>query len=291
MKWKHLTKMVPATSVLFALRSKGAPVRVEPVTSAGFGIAIQCWSFRKFTLFEALEMAAHAGAGGVEFYPGQKIGGGHGNAKFGFGMDDGLFDAVLGKLTECGLKAWNFGICPVPKAEKDARKVFEFAKRFGLYAITTESLDAIDSLEKISAETGIKVCFHNHPRPTKLWNPDTILKAVEGRHQNLGFCADLGHWASSGLDPLEVVKKIAPRIHSFHMKDREKTGEWSHDRPFGTGAIDLVAILDVVRKNGFAGNVSIEYEHNWKANLIEIARCSGFLKGYSKANPRSRSDL
>jgi sugar phosphate isomerase/epimerase len=61
--------------------------------------------------------------------------------------------------------------------------------------------------------------------------------------------------------------------------------EWSHDRPFGTGAIDLVAILDEVRKNCFAGNVSIEYEHNWQTNLIEIARCAGFLKGYSMANP------
>ncbi len=281
MKRRTLTSIFPAIAVLRALRSNGDPVRVEPVTPAGFGIAVQCWSFREFTLFESIEMAAHAGAGGMEFFPGQKIGGGHGSVKFEIGMDEGLVDAVLEKLAECGLVAWNFGICPVPVDEKEARKVFGFAKKLGLYGITTESLDSIDTLEKLAIEFDIKVCFHNHPRPTKLWNPDTIIEAIAGRHENLGLCADLGHWASSGLDPLETVVKHAPRIHSFHMKDREKAMEWSHDRPFGTGVIDLPAILDEVLKHGFAGNVSIEYEHNWKTSLCEVAQCAGFLRGYS----------
>ncbi len=281
MKRRSLTSVFPAVSVISALRSNGAAVRVDPVTPAGFGIAIQCWSFRKFTLFDSIEMAAQAGAGGVEFFPGQKIGGSHGNAKFGVGMDGVLVDAVLEKLAESGLRAWNFGICPVPADEEKARGTFEFAKTFGLYGITTESLGSIDTLEKLAIEFDMKVCFHNHPRPTKLWDPDTILKALENRHQNLGLCADLGHWASSGLDPHEVVKKAAPRIRSFHMKDREKVLEWSHDRPFGTGVIDLPAILDEARKHHFRGNVSIEYEHNWKSNLCEVAQCAGFLRGYS----------
>jgi len=36
----------------------------------------------------------------------------------------------------------------------------------------------------------------------------------------IAFCADIGHWATSGLQPLDVVRKIAPRVHAFHMKDR-----------------------------------------------------------------------
>ncbi len=73
---KSLKSIFPAASVLLAMRSKGAPVRVDAVTPAGFGIAVQCWSFREFTLFESMEMAALAGAGGIEFFPGQRIGGG-----------------------------------------------------------------------------------------------------------------------------------------------------------------------------------------------------------------------
>ena len=274
--------MVPATTILFALRSKGAPVRVDQVTPAGFGIAVQCWSFREFSLFEAMEMSAIAGAGGIEFFPGQVIGGAHRKAVFGERMGAVLEAAVMAKLAECGLRAWNYGICPVPQDEKEARKTFEFAKRLGLYGITTESLDSVDVLEKLAIEFDMKICFHNHPRPTKSWHPDKILEVIGNRHQNLGLCADVGHWASSGLDPVEMVKKTASRIHSFHMKDRELLLEWSHDRPFGTGVIDIPHILDEARKHGFAGNVSIEYEHNWKTSLVEIARCVGFLDGYGK---------
>jgi hypothetical protein len=37
-----------------------------------------------------------------------------------------------------------------------------------------------------------------------------------------------------------------------------------------------------VRKHGFAGNVSIEYEHNWETNLPEVAQCAGYLRAYSR---------
>ena len=80
---------------------------------------------------------------------------------------------------------------------------------------------------------------------------------------------------------MEVVKKHAPRIHSFHMKDRASIEEWSHDRPFGTGIIDLPEILDTARAHGFGGNVSIEYEHNWETNISEVAQCAGYLRAYS----------
>ena len=283
MMLRWLSKKIPAASALLALRSEGSPLPGEARTAAGFGIAVQCWTFREFTLSEAIGMAAMAGAGGVEMFPGQLIGGAHGTAKLGPGMDAALFDAVSERLREFGLTAYNFGVAEIPGEEASARQTFDFAKRFGMDGITTESIEAIDILEKLSAEYGIKVCFHNHPKPTKLWDPETVSNALDGRHENLGFCADIGHWATCGLDTLETVKKYAPRIHAVHLKDRELVGEWSHDRPFGTGAIDLTGILDVLRAHGFAGNVTIEYEHNWKSNLCEVAQCVGFLKGYSQS--------
>lgn len=274
--------MIPAASALLALRSKAAPIPAPALTAAGFGISVQCWSFREFTLFEAIQMAASAGAGGVEVFPGQKLGGDHGDLKFGPDLPDDKIQAVLDHLASHNIVAYNFGVTAISKNEAEARKVFELAKKMGLYGLTTESLEALDTLEKLAKEYDIKVCFHNHPKPTKLWDPDTIWKAIDGRHPNIGYCADIGHWATSGLDPLEVIKKIAPRVHAFHMKDRESIEKWSHDRPFGTGIIDNISILDEVRKHGFSGNVSIEYEHNWKTSLPEIAQCAGYLRAYSR---------
>ena len=282
MKRRSLLTMVPAASALLAFRAKAAPIPQPVLTDAGFCIAVQCWSLKQFTLFEAIEMAAAAGAGGVELYVGQAIGGSLGKVKFSPDLTDEQLQVVSDHLQKNGLLAVNLGVVEISKDESKARKIFEFAKKLNLYGVTTESLEALDTIEKLAKEYNIKVCFHNHPKPTALWNPETVGKAIEGRHANLGFCADIGHWATSGLDPFDVIKKIAPRVHSFHMKDRESIDKWTHDRPFGTGVIDNIGILDEVRKHGFNGNVSIEYEHNWKTNLAEISQCVGYLRGYSK---------
>lgn len=273
--------MIPAASALLAVRSKAAAISQPALTNAGFAISVQCWSFKEFTLFQAIEMAASAGAN-VEVFPGQKIGGELGDLKFGPDLTDEQLQKVIDHLTKNGISAVNYGVTNISKDEAEARKTFELAKKMGLYGVTTEALDSIDTLEKLAKEYDIKVCFHNHPKPTALWNPDTIWKALDGRHANLGYCADIGHWATSGLDPVAVIQKIAPRVHAFHMKDRESIQKWSHDRPFGTGVIDLMAILDEVRKHGFAGNCTIEYEHNWKINVTEVAQCAGYLRAYSK---------
>ena len=282
MKRRSLFTMIPAASALLALRSHGKPINPDALTDAGFTISVQCWSLKEFTLWEAIEMSAAAGAAAVEVFPGQKVGGDLGDTKLGPDLSDEQVSTLLGHAKEHGITPVNFGVTGISKDEKEARKTFEFAKKMGLYGVTTESLDALDTLEKLAKEYDLKVCFHNHPKPTHLWDPNKIWEAIKDRHENVGYCADLGHWATSGLDPLEVIKKIAPRVHAFHMKDREAVGKWTHDRPFGTGVIDNAAILDEVRRHGFAGNVTIEYEHNWKTNVPEIAQCVGYLRAYSK---------
>mgnify|MGYP005848465203 CR=1 FL=1 len=284
MNRRHLFTMVPAASALLALRSNAKPITSDALTTAGFAISIQCWSFKAFTLFEAIEMAAAAGAGAIEIFPGQKIGGEGDLSKAKVNPEDAdtQVPAILKKCAAHGIRPANFGVTGIPKDEAKARVIFEFAKALGLYGVTTESINAIDTLEKLAVEYDLKVCFHNHPKPTKLWNPDTIMEAIKDRDERLGYCADIGHWATSGLDPLEVIRKIAPRVHAFHMKERASIEKWSHDRPFGTGVIDNIAILDEVRKHGFAGNVSIEYENNWKTSQPEIAQCVGYLRAYAK---------
>lgn len=279
---RSLLSLFPAASALLAFRANANPVPQPAFTPAGFSISVHCWSFKEFSLFEAIEMAAAAGAGGVELFPGQKLGGKNGATTLQPEMPDAALERLIDHLTKHHIAAINLGVIPVPNDEPQARRIFDFAKRLGLYGITTESLGSIDLLEQLSSETGITVSFHNHPKPTALWNPETISKALEGRHANLGFCADIGHWASSGLDALNVVRKNAPRIRSFHVKDRASATEWSRDQPLGTGILEIPTILSIALDHGFAGNVSIEYEANWHSNLPEIAQCVGYLRAFAQ---------
>ncbi|MCU0776698.1 MAG: hypothetical protein MUF86_03420, partial [Akkermansiaceae bacterium] len=105
MKRRSLLTMIPAASALLAMRSQGAPIPQPALTAAGFAISVQCWSFNRFTLFEAIKKAAAAGAGGVEVFPGQKLGGDHGDLKFGPDLPDDKIQAVLDHLKANNLVA------------------------------------------------------------------------------------------------------------------------------------------------------------------------------------------
>ena len=64
------------------------------------------------------------------------------------------------------------------------------------------------------------------------------------------------------------------------MKDLNRMGEGRHDVPFGTGVSDITACLDELKSQGFAGNISIEYEYDWEGSVPEVAQCIGFVRGY-----------
>lgn len=288
MNRRRLFSLLPAAATLgVATRSSFAqPIPATALTKAGFAISVQCWSFKESTLFQAMEMAAAAGAGAVEVFPGQKIGGPLGDVKLTPDVGDDAIKAILEHAATTGATPVNFGVTGIPMDEAEARKTFEFAKKLGLYGVTTESIDAIDTLEKLAKEFDLVVGFHNHPKrpkdPTyKIWDPDYVYETIKGRDKRIGICADTGHWATSGLDPAAVVAKVADRVVSFHLKDRESIEKHSHDRPFGTGIVNLKAMLDAVLAKGFAGNVSIEYEHNWGKSLPDVAQCAGYLRAYS----------
>lgn len=282
MRGRSLLSLFPAASVLLALRAKGAPVTGPLINESGFFIAVQAWSFRHFTLWESLEKTAATGAAGIELFPGQKIGGPHGNLELGPGLDASVYRSILDRAADHRVVPVGLGVVEVPDDERKARSLFEMAVALGLHGISTESIGSICTLEALAVEHDLRVGFHNHPRPTALWNPQTILAALRDRHPHLGFCADIGHWASSGLDPLEVVKRIAPRVRSFHFKDRASASEPSHDQPLGTGVLDLPAILDAALAEGFAGHVSIEHEYNWHSSVSEIAQGVGYLRAYAR---------
>ena len=44
--------------------------------------------------------------------------------------------------------------------------------------------------------------------------------------------------------------------------------------------VDIAGILAELKRQHFSGNVSIEYEYNWKDNVPDAAQCIGFVRGY-----------
>jgi len=256
--------------------------------SGGFAIGCQAYTFNHFTVFEAIEKTAQAGGRVIEFYPGQKLSKEEPNVSWDHNASAETIKKVQEKLAKENVKAVNYGVVNVPKDEAEARKIFEFAKQMGFRAITTESVDAIDTIEKLVKEYDIMVGFHDHPRQPnnpnyKMWDPNYVLSVVKDRDKRIGSCADTGHWVRSHLKPVECLQILKGRIISSHMKDLNEMSPDAHDVPFGTGVSDIPAILEELKRQQFAGNISIEYEHHWENSSPEVGQCIGFVRGYGEA--------
>jgi sugar phosphate isomerase/epimerase len=249
----------------------------HPLTDVypGWQLGIQLWTFHKYTFFEAIDKAASTGVSWVEAYPGQKLGVEYPDQDFDHNLPAELRTKVKQKLAEYGLYLSAYGVVDMPNDEVKCRQVFDFAKDMGIAVIVAEPPAAAMALvDRLCNEYQISVAIHNHPEPSHYWNPDTVVAAVKGCSKYIGSCADLGHWPRSGVGPLAALKKLEGRIVSLHFKDLNEFGnKAAYDVPWGTGILDMPAILKELQRQKFAGPISIEYEHNWESSLPEIRQC------------------
>jgi sugar phosphate isomerase/epimerase len=234
---------------------------------------------------EAIDKTAEAGGKIIEFYPGQKFSPEQPDLKFDHNATDEMIAEVQARLQKDGICAVNYGVVGIPKDEAGARKIFDFAKKLNLYAITTESVESMDTIEKLVKEYDIRVGFHDHQRQPnnpgyKMWDPNYVLNVLKDRDARIGSCADLGHWAQSGLKPVDCLKILKGHIISVHLHDMNNFQADAHDVPCGTGVCDIAACLKELKKQPFHGNISIEYEYNWNSNVVDAAQCIGFIRGY-----------
>lgn len=253
--------------------------------TGGFAIGCQAYSFNRFTVFEAIEKTAQAGGRVIEFYPGQKLGKDNPKLVFNHDSPPEVVQQIKDALAKHRVKAVNYGVVGIPNEEAKARKIFEFARTMGIYGITTESEKSLDLIEKLVKEFDIKVAFHNHPKREKdpnykVWDPQHVLGLLQGRDARIGVCADTGHWATSGLVPLDCIKLLKGRIVSLHLKERTEIGKHVPDTIYGTGVLDIKGILDELKRQRFDGNISLEYEANWDNSVPDITKCIDFVRAY-----------
>ncbi len=274
---------------LFAATTFAATIP-ESAKVGQFYAGCQAYSFRLFTVMEAIDKTAAAGGKTIEFYPGQKFSTEKPDAKWDQNATPEMIEAVKAKLAEKGLTAVGFGVIKLGKDAAQDRKVFEFCKTLGIGVVISEpDVAGLDGIEALVKEFDIKMAIHNHPkrpldRAYLFWDPNYVLDLVKDRDPRLGACADVGHWVRSGLNPVDCIKILKGRIFDSHMKDLTEFGNpKAHDLPFGTGKSDIPAILAEYHAQGYPGPLHCEYEHNWETSLPEITQCLEFVKNWKPA--------
>ncbi|MDR0534248.1 MAG: DUF1080 domain-containing protein [Verrucomicrobiales bacterium] len=252
-------------------------VLVWACSGGGPKIGLQAWTYNNLSFFETVDKASALGVECIEAYPGQKLGGGL-DGKFGPAMDAATRAKVLEKLRSANVTLISFGVVNGGD-EQQWREIFAFAKDMKLQWITVEPpLTTLPLLDQLATEYGIRVAIHNHGAPSPYADPAVTKAALDKLSNNIGVCADTGHWARGGTDPVAALKLLSGRVIALHLKDVSQFAKDGHDVPYGTGVVDMGGLLALLKEQQFKGAALIEYEHRTPKINEEVAACVEYLK-------------
>lgn len=232
-------------------------------------IGVQMWTFRMFSFADALNKVDSAGVKNIEAFWGQPLGADMKDS-FGINMSDDSKSKLKQLLQSKGISIVAMGVIS-PGTAAEWQKAFDLAKEFNLSYITSEPKKEFWNLaDSVAGAYGIKIAIHDHPRPNAYWTPDSVIAAMQG-HPNIGSCADVGHWARNGLDPVECLKKLEGHVYGVHLKDITTFNNTeAPDTIVSKGVIDFPAIFKELKRQNFKGMFSIEHESNWYHNLPDV---------------------
>lgn len=265
------------TILLSMLVGNEAHTQQMPERKMGWKLGVQSFTFKEFTFLEAIEKADSCGLKYIEGYPSMVLGG-EIEGKLDFRMDANKRVEILSWLKKRGMRLTGYGVIRITE-EEEWRKLFDFGKAMGIETFTAEPDEkVIPLLSKLCEEYQINIAIHNHAKPTHYWNPDVILSAIKGQSNRIGACADVGHWLRSSLDPVECLKKLKGHVLWVHMKDMNDNTPNSHSVVWGTGVLNIPSVIKELKKQNFKGQLSVEYEYNWKNNAQDVAASVNYFR-------------
>lgn len=245
--------------------------------AAKFPLGIQSYCFREFKTIPALIGALkQVSLPFVEIYPGH----------IDYKEDPKKTDAAIAQIKDSGISVTAYGGVNFSKDERDARKLCDFASRNGIRDLSVVTVDegAIPMLEKLAGEYRVRYCLHNHGKGNQFCSFQDVRSFLAKTSESFGLCNDTAWFLDAGEDPVAAVREFADRLYGVHVKDfRFDANGKPIDVIVGTGGLDLPLFIKTLRKVGFAGYISLEYEGNPANPMGEVLQCLEAVRAAIKA--------
>nr|QGJ83125.1 putative xylose isomerase [uncultured Proteiniphilum sp.] len=166
------------------------------------------------------------------------------------------------------------------KSTQEVDRAFNYAKRVGVKMIVgVPNYELLDYVEQKVKETDIRLAIHMHgpdmpiyPDASDVWNN------VKHRDARMGMCLDIGHNLRYGSDSIADLKRYSSRVFDIHLKDVTAPTKEGHAIELGRGIIDFPDFVKTLRKVGYKGALSLEYEKNMRNPFTEIAESIGYFR-------------
>ena len=146
---------------------------------------------------------------------------------------------------------------------KSPKKVIEFVTPY------------VRRIADYAKEKGVKLCSENHGRLIQdSYRIEELIYSVD--NENYGLLCDMGNFGGADEDCAVAVSKLLPHICYVHAKDsftksgmlydpgrgynRTRGGNFRRATIFGHGDVPTFQIRAAIKKSGYDGYVSIEFE-------------------------------
>lgn len=239
---------------------------------ADFKLGVASYSFRKFSRAQAIAMTKQLGT------PYLNIKDSH------LKMDSTpeQIEAAKQEFKNAGIILTGIGAVYFKTPdEADIRSKFEYAKKLGVPLIvagpTTETLP---KLEKFVKEYDIKIAVHNHGPEDKYFpTPQSVLKMVKDMDPRIGCCVDVGHTERTGVNLIETIAEVGPRLLDMHVKDLANLSQKESQVAVGEGKIPFGELFLQLIKMKYTGCVNLEYEINADNPMPGMQQSFSYMRG------------
>jgi len=192
--------------------------------------------------------------------------------------------AFHAKLKESEVTGYAVG--PIyTKTQQDIDNAFDYAKRVGVNLIIgIPNHEDLPYLDKKVKEYDIRFAIHNHGPEDKLYpNAASVYTRIKDLDSRIGLCFDMGHNKRDNQDSVADLGKYGKRIFDMHLKNVTAATKDGKTCELGRGIIDIPAFVKMLRKSGYSGCCSLEYEKDMKDPLAGIAESVGYFRGVCDA--------
>lgn len=187
--------------------------------------------------------------------------------------------AFHAKLADKGVTGYAVG--PIyMRSEAEVDRAFDYARRVGVRLVVSvpnyELLPYVDAKVK---EYDFRTAIHLHGPDIQTYPDATdIWQHVKDLDPRIGMCLDIGHDLRNGCDPIADLQRYHERVFDIHLKDVTDSTRAGRAIELGRGKIDFTAFVQMLRRVGYDGSCSLEYEKDMHDPFLGIAESIGYFR-------------
>ena len=191
--------------------------------------------------------------------------------------------AFHAKCASYGVTGYGVGPIYMSTSEQTDR-AFAYARRVGVRVLVGvpdyEILPYVNI--KLAEYPEIKYAIHLHGPDLPIFQDATVIwDKIKDFNPRMGMCLDVGHDFRNGADPVADLLKYHSRVFDMHIKDITEPTKKGYCVEIGRGKIDYPGLVKAMRKTGYSGVCSLEFEKDMSDPFMGIAESFGYMKALS----------